>query len=172
MLRVRGTVIFFSALSNSLTESKCENRPKHYVAQMTSNHAKSGQKPINSNLKQHRLKVSHFDLELFRTCSNFSGICFIPIQTLTFCRFDNICGTWNKLKYALHALHAPFAWAVCVETLAYGPCLHSFSRSPKLPLVLSLTTSWKHKKFTVLGQKVLYFEKPANLSLALSGLVR
>ena len=30
-----------------------------------------------------------------------------------FCRFDNICGTWNKLIYTLHALHTPFAWAAC-----------------------------------------------------------
>ena len=56
---------FFPAFSNSLMESKCENRPKQYVAQMTSNHANLGQKPINSNLKQHRLKMSHFYLELF-----------------------------------------------------------------------------------------------------------
>ena len=34
---------------------------------------------INSNLKQHRHKVSRFYLELFRICNNFSGICFIPI---------------------------------------------------------------------------------------------
>ena len=117
MLRVRGTVIFFSAFSNSLMESECENRPKHYVAQMTSNHTKSGQKPINSNLKQHRLKVSHFDLELFHICSNFSGICFIPMQTLIFCRFDNICGIWNKLSmrctHCTHPLSINFAWAAC-----------------------------------------------------------
>ena len=44
MLRLRGTVNFFPAFSNLLMESKCENGPKHYVAQMTSNRAKSGKK--------------------------------------------------------------------------------------------------------------------------------
>ena len=44
MLPVRGTVIFFPTFSNLLMGSKRENRPKHYVAQMTSIHAKSGQK--------------------------------------------------------------------------------------------------------------------------------
>ena len=47
---VRGTVIFSPAFSNSLMESKCENRPKHYVA-MTSNRAKSGQKAHKWQLK-------------------------------------------------------------------------------------------------------------------------
>ena len=60
--------------------------------------------------------MSHFYLEEFRICRNFGEICFIAIQTRIFCRFDDICGTWNKLIYALHALHAPFAWAACGAT--------------------------------------------------------
>ena len=116
MLRVTGLIKFSPVFSNSLMESngKCENRRKQYVTQMTSNHTKSGQKKNrNSNLKQHRHKVSRFYLELFHICSNFSGICFIPILTLIFCQFGNICGTWNRLIHELHALHVPFAWAAC-----------------------------------------------------------
>ena len=42
---------FFPTFSNSFMESKCENRPKHYVAQMTSNRAKSDKKAHKLKLK-------------------------------------------------------------------------------------------------------------------------
>ena len=70
-------------------------------------------------------KLKNTYLELFRICSNFSRICFIPIKTLIFCGFDE--------------LHAAFAWVACGTIALF---LH-LGRSRGCPLNRGFTVNEK-----------------------------